>query len=78
MSKLSFWRTICLACVFSALEAIGSASGALTTLVSFDGSNGSTPFGTLVQAFDGNFYGTTDVAGPTTRAQSLESPRPAS
>jgi uncharacterized repeat protein (TIGR03803 family) len=63
MSKLSFWRTICLACVFSALVAIGSAAGALTTLVSLDGSNGDAPLGTLVQAFDGNLYGTTNVGG---------------
>ena len=36
-----------------------TASGALTTLHSFDGSDGSFPYGGLVQATDGNFYGTT-------------------
>lgn len=34
-------------------------SGTLTTLYSFDGYDGSAPSGTLVQASDGNFYGTT-------------------
>jgi len=34
-------------------------SGTLTTLVDFDGTNGSLPFDGLVQGSDGNFYGTT-------------------
>jgi uncharacterized repeat protein (TIGR03803 family) len=34
-------------------------AGVLTTLVSFTGSNGANPLGSLVQAVDGNFYGTT-------------------
>jgi uncharacterized repeat protein (TIGR03803 family) len=38
--------------------------GVLTTLASFDGSNGQGPaFGSLIQATDGNFYGTTLVGG---------------
>src|SRR5262249_4708108 len=36
-----------------------SPGGALTTLLFFDGFNGATPVGTLVQATDGSFYGTT-------------------
>jgi uncharacterized repeat protein (TIGR03803 family) len=35
----------------------------LTTLASFGGSNGSSPFAGLVQGFDGNFYGTTYYGG---------------
>ncbi len=34
-------------------------AGELTTLVNFDGSNGNSPRGALVQGRDGNFYGTT-------------------
>jgi uncharacterized repeat protein (TIGR03803 family) len=34
-------------------------AGALTTLVSFTGANGSYPVANLVQGIDGNFYGTT-------------------
>jgi len=34
-------------------------SGTLTTLHSFDGTDGATPMGTLIQGTDGNFYGTT-------------------
>jgi uncharacterized repeat protein (TIGR03803 family) len=38
-------------------------AGALTTLVSFNGANGSHPLATLVQGTDGNFYGTTAYGG---------------
>jgi uncharacterized repeat protein (TIGR03803 family) len=37
-------------------------AGALTTLFSFDGTNGANPSGNLIQASDGNFYGVTNGA----------------
>ena len=37
--------------------------GALTTLYTFDGNDGSAPHGELVQGADGNFYGTTSGGG---------------
>jgi uncharacterized repeat protein (TIGR03803 family) len=39
-------------------------SGKLTMLHSFDLSDGAFPYGTLVQASDGNLYGTTQQGGP--------------
>ena len=42
------------------------ASGAVTTLHSFGGSDGTQqPRGTLLEGSDGNFYGTTQYGGPT-------------
>jgi uncharacterized repeat protein (TIGR03803 family) len=38
-------------------------AGVLTTLISFDGANGSGPSAVLVQGSDGNFYGTTSGGG---------------
>ena len=38
-------------------------NGVLRTLVSFDGSNGSSPVGTLTEGTDGNFYGATYSGG---------------
>ncbi|HXB11981.1 MAG TPA: choice-of-anchor tandem repeat GloVer-containing protein, partial [Bacteroidia bacterium] len=38
-------------------------SGTLTTLVSFNDTNGADPFGTLIQASDGNLYGMTYQGG---------------
>jgi uncharacterized repeat protein (TIGR03803 family) len=41
-----------------------SASGMLTTLYSFSGGDGSNPYAGLIQATDGNFYGTTYAGAP--------------
>jgi uncharacterized repeat protein (TIGR03803 family) len=42
-------------------------AGVLTTLGSFNGTNGRSPaFGSLIQTADGNFYGTTDAGGVNT------------
>jgi uncharacterized protein (TIGR03437 family) len=44
-----------------------TTGGTLTTLYSFEpGPNGYNPYGALIQAADGNLYGTTSMGGPTT------------
>jgi uncharacterized repeat protein (TIGR03803 family) len=40
-----------------------ATNGTLTTLVSFDGTNGASPEAGLIQGADGNFYGTTTHGG---------------
>lgn len=63
-------RTIQLALAMCAGLLLGQAglaqsnSFALTTLVNFTGVNGSTPVSNLIQASDGNYYGTTLQGGP--------------
>jgi uncharacterized repeat protein (TIGR03803 family) len=65
MMKRSGWKSACaipLFCVATAM--VSPAQVILTTLVNFDGSNGAEPgYGSLIQATDGNFYGTTAGGG---------------
>ncbi len=53
-------RRVVFVLAFCIAIAIASPAQTLTTLVNFDGNNGNTPLGTLVQGSDGNFYGTTN------------------
>ena len=54
-----------LRCSIFAVIAVISPAQTLTTLASFDGSNGDGPKGNLVQGADGSFYGTTSLGGVT-------------
>lgn len=63
MRTLTFWKTTSLVCVFSVAGTIGASAQTLTTLLNFDGSNGSAPEQTLVVAVDGSYYGTTFSGG---------------
>src|SRR5438045_4898440 len=58
--KLSGWKAACVLCVV--LFAIELSAQTVTTLVNFNGANGATP-GSLIQATDGNLWGTTNGGG---------------
>ena len=57
---MSYWKTICLGCVLLAATAIASAQ-TFTILAYF--TNGVTAPASLVQGWDGNFYGTSSDGG---------------
>ncbi len=55
-----------------------TTNGALTTLVSFDGTNGAAPHGALIQTLNGTFFGTTSGGGANSNGTifSLSQPPP--
>ena len=64
MTILTSWKTTCAILMLLAATAIASHAQTLTTLASFDGSNGANPYVmSLLQSVDGNFYGTTSGLG---------------
>jgi uncharacterized repeat protein (TIGR03803 family) len=64
MKNLNSLKIACAVAMFCAATAMLSlAQDTLTTLISFDGLNGSWPYMVLTQGADGNFYGTTNEGG---------------
>jgi uncharacterized repeat protein (TIGR03803 family) len=66
LEKLSLPAMICIVVLFCAAAVIASPAQNVffTTLVTFDEANGGFPSAALVQATDGNLYGTTNNGGP--------------
>ena len=62
MTRLGFGKIACIVAVFCVATAVASPAQTFTTLASFNGADGEAPVG-LIQGFDGNFYGTTNLGG---------------
>jgi uncharacterized repeat protein (TIGR03803 family) len=64
MTKLNWMTKACGFLLLWAMAAAALPAQTFTTLVTFDGLNGNTPYNvSLVQGLDGNFYGTTFFGG---------------
>jgi uncharacterized repeat protein (TIGR03803 family) len=58
LQKLILWRRFSVVSLLWVASAIASPSQTFKTLASFNVTNGESPWSSLVQGFDGNFYGT--------------------
>ena len=56
-------KSVCVVIIFCAAALITSSAQTFTTLVNFNTANGRSPAAPLIQATDGNFYGTTSSGG---------------
>src|SRR5580693_4507180 len=58
VNNSSRWNNVCIVLLLCA-TAIALPAQAFTTLATFNGTNGLSPYGALIQGTDGNLYGTT-------------------
>jgi uncharacterized repeat protein (TIGR03803 family) len=70
MTRRKGLNNACAVCLFCAVAAIALPAQNFTTLVDFNGTNRSGPAVSLLQGFDGNFYGTTPLGGANSTCES--------
>jgi uncharacterized repeat protein (TIGR03803 family) len=63
MRTIGFGKAACVIAVFCVTTVIASPAQTFTTVFNFNGTNGSDPFGPLVQGANGDFYGVASTGG---------------
>lgn len=66
------WKVACALLVLGLVRAVTASAQTFTTLVNFDGTDGSYPYSTVIQGPDGNLYGTSYAGGANGSGEVLQ------